>query len=67
MVEKDWLKTENWCIPRRHGNIMNDEFTPCPKTPLIQPFFANTDRTDTIGSGVRNLFKYILIEREVFE
>lgn len=58
IIEKDWLKTENWCVPRRHGNIMSDEFTPYPKNPLIQQFFANIGRTDTIGSGVRNLYKY---------
>ncbi len=38
IIEKDWLRTENWCIPRRHGNIMSDEFTPYPKNPLIQQF-----------------------------
>ena len=76
IIERDWLKTENWCIPRRHGNIMSDEFTPYPKNPLIQQFFANIGRTDTIGSGVRNLYKYTpiysdggkpeLIEDDVF-
>ena len=76
IIEKDWLKTENWCIPRRHGNIMSDAFTPYPKNPLIQQFFANIGRTDTIGSGVRNLYKYTpiysdggkpeLIEDDVF-
>ncbi len=30
---------------------MSDEFTPYPKNPLIQQFFANIGRTDTIGSG----------------
>lgn len=58
IIEKDSLKMENWCIPRRHGSIMSDEFTPYPKNPLIQQFFANIGRTDTIGSGVRNLYKY---------
>ena len=76
IIEKDWMRTENWCIPRRHGNIMSDEFTPYPKNPLIQQFFANIGRTDTIGSGVRNLYKYTpmysdggkpeLIEDDVF-
>lgn len=64
IIEKDWLKTENWCVPRRHGNIMSDEFTPYPKNPLIQHFFANIGRTDTIGSGVRNLYKYTPIYSE---
>ena len=58
IIEKDWLRTENWCIPRRHGNIMSDEFTLYPKNSLIQQFFANIGRTDTIGSGVRNFYKY---------
>lgn len=58
IIEKDWLRTENWCVPRRHGNIMSDEFAPYPKNPLIQSFFANIGRTDTIGSGVRNLYKF---------
>jgi ATP-dependent DNA helicase RecG len=58
IIEKDWLKTENWCIPRRHGNIMSDEFQPYPKNPVLQRFFANIGRTDTIGSGVKNLYKY---------
>lgn len=76
IIEKDWLRTDNWCIPRRHGNIMSDEFTPYPKNPLIQQFFTNIGRTDTIGSGVRNLYKYTpmysdggkpeLIEDDVF-
>lgn len=64
IIEKDWLKTENWCVPRRHGDIMSDEFTPYPKNPLIQQFFANIGRTDTIGSGVRNLYKYTPIYSE---
>lgn len=64
IIEKDWFKTENWCVPRRHGNIMSDEFTPYPKNPLIQQFFANIGRTDTIGSGVRNLYKYTPIYSE---
>lgn len=64
IIEKDWLKTENWCVPRRHGNIMSDEFTPYPKNPLIQQFFANIGRTDTIGFGVRNLYKYTPIYSE---
>lgn len=64
IIEKNWLRTENWCIPRRHGNIMSDEFTPYPKNPLIQNFFAALGRTDTIGSGVRNLYKYTPIYSE---
>ncbi len=55
---------------------MSNGFTPYPKNPLTQQFFANIGRTDTIGSGVRNLYKYTpiysdggkpkLIEDDVF-
>lgn len=26
IIEKDWLRTENWCRPRRQGNILSEEF-----------------------------------------
>lgn len=58
IIEKDWLRTENWCRPRRQGNILSDEFTPYPKNPLIANFFTVIGRSDTIGSGVKNLYKY---------
>lgn len=58
IIEKDWLRTENWCRPRRQGNILCDEFTPYPKNPLIANFFTAIGRSDTIGSGVKNLYKY---------
>lgn len=58
IIEKDWLRTENWCRPRRQGNILSDEFTPYPKNPLIANFFTTMGRSDTLGSGVRNLYKY---------
>lgn len=37
---------------------MSDEFTPYLKNPLIYNFFADIGRTDTIGSGVKNLYIY---------
>lgn len=38
IIEKDWIRTENWCKPRRHGQILADEFTPYPKNPLLAIF-----------------------------
>lgn len=58
IIEKDWLKTENWCRPRRHGNILQDEFSPYPKNPLIANFFTVMGRAETIGSGVKNLYQF---------
>lgn len=76
IIEKDWMKTENWCRPRRQGNILETEFTPYPKNPILARFFVAVGLADTIGSGVRNLYKYTpvytaggkpeLIENDVF-
>ncbi len=76
IIEEDWLKTENWCRPRRHGYILEDEFSPYPKNPLISNFFTVMGRSETIGSGVKNLYKYtpiysdggkpILFEDDIF-
>lgn len=76
IIEKDWIRTENWCRPRRQGNILETEFTPYPKNPILARFFVAVGLADTIGSGVRNLYKYTpiytpggkpeLIEHDVF-
>lgn len=76
IIEKDWIRTENWCRPRRQGNILETEFTPYPKNPILARFFVAEGLADTIGSGVRNLYKYTpiytpggkleLIENDVF-
>lgn len=61
IIEKDWLKTENWCKPRTQGNILRNEFAPYPKNPLIANFFTTMGRSDMIGAGVKNLYKYTSI------
>ena len=76
IIEKDWIRTENWCRARRQGNILEAEFTPYPKNPILARFFVAVGLADTIGSGVRNLYKYTpiytacgkpeLIEGDVF-
>ena len=76
LITRNWLKTENWCRPRRHGNILQDEFSPYPKNPLIANFFTVLGRSEEIGSGVKNLYKYtplyaeggkpVLFEDDVF-
>lgn len=77
IIEKDWLKTENWCRPRRHGNILQNEFSPYPKNPLIANFFTVMGRSETIGSGVKNLYQFtpiysdggkpVLFEDDIFK
>lgn len=52
------VRTENGCRYRKQGNTLSDEFTPYPKNPLIANFFTVMGRSDAIGSGVKNLYKY---------
>jgi ATP-dependent DNA helicase RecG len=74
-IEGDRLVTENWNRPARSGPIDPANFKPDPKNPLIAAFFVNAGLADTLGSGVRNLYRYTgiysgqepeLIEGDVF-
>ncbi|MCI9143749.1 MAG: winged helix-turn-helix transcriptional regulator, partial [Lachnospiraceae bacterium] len=38
-----------------------ENFTPYPKNPIIAKFFVNIGYADSLGSGVRNLYKYTKI------
>ena len=44
-----------------HGIIDPDNFTPCPKNPVIARIFKEMGLADELGSGVRNLFKYTAV------
>lgn len=57
-IEKDKICTENWNQAQRVGKIELKDFTPYPKNPLIAKFFVNIGYADSLGSGVRNLYKY---------
>jgi ATP-dependent DNA helicase RecG len=75
VIERDRIVAENWCMPKRPGKLDPNTFTPQPKNPLLANFFVNIGLADTLGSGVRNLYKYTriysggepeLIEGDVF-
>jgi ATP-dependent DNA helicase RecG len=76
IIEKDVLRTENWSKSRFSGPLSISNFSPYPKNPLLASFFVNIGRADTLGSGMRNLYKYtklyshaepILTEGDVFK
>jgi ATP-dependent DNA helicase RecG len=77
VIERDRIVTENWCLPKLPGRLDPETFTPQPKNPLIANFFVNIGYADSLGSGVRNLYKYTkiytnggepeLIEGDVFK
>ena len=75
IIENNRIYTENWNKTVFHTRIYPDSFTPYPKNPLLARFFVNIGLADTLGSGVRNLYKYtkmysgkepVLIEDDIF-
>ena len=76
VIEKDLLWTENWSKARFNGKLELDTFSPYPKNPILANFFMNIGRADTLGSGMRNLYKYtklyshaepVLTEGDIFK
>ncbi|MDR1571474.1 MAG: putative DNA binding domain-containing protein [Clostridiales Family XIII bacterium] len=61
VIERDRIVAENWCLPKLPGKLDPATFTPQPKNPLIANFFVNIGYADTLGSGVRNLYRYTKI------
>lgn len=58
IIEKDVLRTENWSKSKFTGRMNPETFSPYPKNPLLASFFVNIGRADTLGSGMRNMYKY---------
>ncbi len=61
VIEPNRIVTENWNRAQYPGEIDPNAFTPYPKNPILARFFMNVGRADTLGSGVRNLYKYTKI------
>jgi predicted HTH transcriptional regulator len=58
IIEKNRMLVENANRATGSGVITPDTLEPNPKNPTIASFFRNIGRSDRLGSGVRNLFKY---------
>lgn len=61
IIEPDRILTENWNRSLQSGKLTPEAFTPYPKNPILAKFFVNIGRADTLGSGVRNLYRYTKI------
>lgn len=61
IIDKEKLYTENWNKALTFGKLNPDNFTPYPKNPILAKFFLNINRADSLGSGVRNLYKFTKI------
>jgi ATP-dependent DNA helicase RecG len=57
IIENNRIVTENWNLPKHYGIIDPRNFTPYPKNPILASFFVNIGRADSLGSGIRNLYK----------
>ena len=75
IIEKNQIKTENANKPHGQGKINPNNFSPYPKNPIIARVFKEIGFADELGSGTRNLMKYVkiysnaipqLIENDIF-
>ena len=60
-IDKEKIYTENWNKALAFGKLNPNNFTPYPKNPILAKFFMNINRADSLGSGVRNLYKFTKI------
>lgn len=59
IIQRQSVTTENANNPFGHGPIDPDNFNPHPKNPTIVKFFQQLGRAEELGSGIRNIRKYL--------
>jgi len=59
IIEGDRVRTENANRPNGFGEIDANDFSPLPKNPIISRFFREIGLADILGSGVKNVNKYM--------
>ena len=59
IIEANQVKTENANKPHGFGLIDANAFSPFPKNPAISKFFREIGLADELGSGIRNINKYL--------
>ena len=58
-IGNDAIRTENPSCARRQGALTLDNLVPLSKNPLIAAFFRQIGLAETLGTGMRKLFKYV--------
>jgi len=61
IIENDKVRTENANKPNGFGIIDAKSFSPYPKNPAIAKFFREIGLADELGSGIKNVTKYLKI------
>jgi len=59
IIYRDKVVFSNPNIPREKGRIDPSRFTPFPKNPTISKFMIQLGRVEEVGSGIRNVTKYL--------
>jgi ATP-dependent DNA helicase RecG len=59
IINQGNVQTENANRPRVHGTINPSNFSPFPKNPIISKFFREIGLADELGSGFKNIEKYM--------
>jgi ATP-dependent DNA helicase RecG len=59
IIQRDSITTENANNPVGYGPIDPDNVNPHPKNPAIVKFFQQMGRAEELGSGIRNIKKYL--------
>ena len=59
IIEKDQIVVDNANRSVHQGTITLQNLSPLSKNPLIARFFKEIGLADELGSGVRNLYKYV--------
>jgi len=75
IIEHGQVRTENANRPRGYGEIDPKNFSPYAKNPIISKFFHEIGLADELGSGFKNLIKYVpqyagkeptFVEKDIF-
>ena len=59
IIYRDKVETTNPNKPHLGGPLQLESFSPFPKNPLLRKFFAEMGWADEVGSGVKNVNKYL--------
>ena len=59
IIENGQVRTENANRPNGYGEMNPNNFSPFSKNPIISKFFHEIGLADELGSGFKNLTKYV--------
>jgi ATP-dependent DNA helicase RecG len=58
IIYNDRVETKNANKPHLYGQLLPKSFEPFPKNPHIAQMFTQMGRSEELGTGVRNVYKY---------